>query len=68
MVQISILDVRDHASGLCCTIAVKVADCTAPMQFIHAVSESCAGYFFTVNAYSYKNKNFLYLSMHLCFT
>lgn len=51
MLQSSILDVINHALGLCCTSAVKTADCAAPMQFIHAVSDSCAGYFLTTTAY-----------------
>lgn len=51
MQQSSTLDVMDHAFGLCCRSRVKTADCAAPMKFIHAVSDSCAGYFFTTIAY-----------------
>jgi len=51
MQQSSIVDVMNHALGLCCRSAVKTADCAAPMQFIHAVSDSFAGYFFTMIAY-----------------
>lgn len=51
MQKSSILDVMNHALGLCCRNAVKTADCAAPMQFTHAVSDSCAGYFFTMIAY-----------------
>lgn len=51
MQKSSTVDVMNHAVGLCCTSTVKAADCAAPMQFIHAVSDSCAGYFFTMIAY-----------------
>lgn len=51
MQQSSTLDVKNHALGLRCTSTVKTADCAAPMQFIHAVSDSFAGYFFTMIAY-----------------
>ena len=40
-----------HANGLCCKNTAKTADCAPPIQFIHAVSDSCAGYFFIVNVY-----------------
>lgn len=51
MQQSSILDVTNQALGLCCTITVKTADCAAPIKLIHALSDSCAGYFFTIIAY-----------------
>lgn len=37
-----------HAAGLRCTHAVKIADCAAPTKLIHVVSDSCAGYRFSV--------------------
>ena len=43
--------VIDHAAGLCLTNTANTADCAPPIQFIHAVSDSCAGYFFIVNVY-----------------
>ena len=51
MQQSSILDVNNHALGLCCTSTVNTADCAAPIKFIHAVSVNRAGYFFTAIAY-----------------
>lgn len=51
MDQNSMLNEIDHAAGLCCMNTVNTADCAAPIQFIHAVSDSCAGYLFNVYAY-----------------
>ena len=45
-----LLNAMDHAAGLCCMSTVKAADCAPPIKFIHAVNDSCAGYFFRVNA------------------
>lgn len=42
----------NHAAGLCCMIKVKTADCAPPRKFIHAVSDSGAGYFFIVIPYA----------------
>jgi hypothetical protein len=45
------LNAMDHAADLCCTSTVKAADCAPPTKFIHAVSDSGAGYFFIVIPY-----------------
>jgi hypothetical protein len=46
------LNGMNHAAGLCCMIKVKTADCTPPRKFIHVVSDSGAGYFFSVIPYA----------------
>lgn len=48
--QRSILSPILHWTGLCATITVKTADCAAPRKHIQVVSESCAGYRFSVIA------------------
>lgn len=61
MDQKSTLDVGNHADDLCSITAVKRADCAAPRKFIHAVSDSCAGYLFSVHACKFFTFNFILL-------
>lgn len=49
--QRSILSPILQSAGLRATITVKTADCAAPRKHIQVVSDSCAGYRFSVIAY-----------------
>jgi hypothetical protein len=51
MDQNIMLDLMLHAAGSCCMNTVKTADCAAAKPFIHAASDSCEGYLFSVYAY-----------------
>lgn len=43
-----------QAALVCSTHTAKTADCAAPIKLIHVVSDSCAGYLVSVNAYNYQ--------------
>lgn len=45
-----------QAAPLCSIIDVKTADCAPPRKLIHVVSESCAGYLFSVYAFTIYHK------------